>query len=369
MHPILETKGRFLLYLSAWLPIAGLLAGLFVFVGRLTWGEAAALAVPMTLVYSFLCLSAWYLCRAFPLERTGTVKLFGLHAIAVILSSSLWTLLGRGLAIALAAIPALDSLEEKYRAQAPLLMGVGALVYILAIVAHYLLSTMENSRDAERRALKLRILAREAELRALRAQINPHFLFNSLNSISALTAIDPAASRTMCQLLADFLRKSIDLGVRDRITLDEECALAFNFLGIEQVRLGPRLRVRREIDETSRHCLVPPLLLQPLMENALRHGIAQMVEGGEIRISASKPGARLRVTVENPCDPDRSRGNGSGIGLANVRARLDNIYGKEAWLEVEPGEERFRVTVSLPATERVSDEGLPDMQTQSSHRG
>jgi two-component system, LytTR family, sensor histidine kinase AlgZ len=369
MHPILAAKGRLLLYLAAWLPIAGLLAGLFVFVGRLSWGEAAVLAVPMTLVYSFLCLSAWYLCRAFPLERTGAIKLFGLHAIAGILSSSLWALLGRGLAIALAAIPAFGSIEEHYRAQTPLLMGVGALVYILAIVAHYLLSTMESSRDAERRALELKILAREAELRALRAQINPHFLFNSLNSISALTTIDPSASRSMCQLLADFLRKSIELGVRDRITLDEECALAFNFLGIEQVRLGPRLQVRKEIDETSRLCLVPPLLLQPLMENALRHGIAQLVEGGEIRISAVKPGELLRITVENPCDPDRSRGNGSGIGLANVRARLDNIYGKEAWLEVEPGEDRFRVIISLPAVERESDERPPDRQAQIGHRG
>ena len=362
MHPILVKKGRLFLYLAAWLPIAGLFGGLFVFVGRLNWGEAATLAAPMTLVYSFLCLSAWYLCRAFPLEKTGTLKLFGLHALAGILTSSLWTLLGRGLAIALATIPAFAALEEHYRAQMPLLMGVGALVYILAIVANYLLCTMENSRDAERRSLELQILAREAELRALRAQINPHFLFNSLNSISALTTIDPSASRAMCQLLADFLRKSIDLGVRDRITLQEECALAFNFLSIEQVRLGPRLRVRKEIDEASQRCLVPPLLLQPLMENALRHGIAQLVEGGEIMIAAAKPGERLRLTVENPCDPDRVRGNGSGIGLANVRSRLDHIYGKEAWLEVEPGVERFKVTICLPAMEKASDERLPDGQ-------
>ena len=288
--------------------------------------------------------------------------LFCLHAIAGILSGSLWTLLGRGLAIALSTIPAFGSLEEHYRAQTPLLMGVGALVYILAIVAHYLLCAIESSRDAERRSLELQILAREAELRALRAQINPHFLFNSLNSISALTTIDPTAARAMCQLLADFLRKSIDVGVCDRITLQEEFALAFSFLSIEQVRLGPRLRVRKEIDEASQLCLVPPLLLQPLMENALRHGIAQLVDGGDILISAAKPGERLRVSVENPCDPDRTRGNGRGIGLANVRSRLDNIYGKEAWLEVESGAECFRVTVCLPATEKTSDERLPDRQ-------
>ncbi len=363
MHPILAARDRLLLYLTAWLPIAGLLAGLFVFAGRLSWSEAALLAVPMTLVYAFLCLSAWYLCRAFPLERTGVAKLIGIYAVAAILSSSSWTLLGRGLATAMSAVPSFQMLEEHYRGQTPLLMGVGALVFILAVVGHYLLSTIESSREAERRALEMKVLAREAELRALRAQIDPHFLFNSLNSISALATIDPHASRTMCQLLASFLRKSVDLGVKECITLDEEFALALNFLEIEQVRLGPRLKIRKEIDEASRPCLVPPLLLQPLMENAIHHGIAQLIEGGEISIATSRPGERLRITVENPCDPDRPRGNGRGIGLANVRARLDTIYGADAWLEVEPGEDHFRVVVSLPAREKANDERMSTRQS------
>ncbi len=352
MHPILAARDRLLLYLAAWLPIAGLLMGLFVFVGRLGWGEAAALAIPMTLMYSFLCLSAWYICRSFPLDKTGAIRLFGIHAVAAILSSALWMVLGRGLAIAMSGIPAFSDLDDHYRAQAPLLMGIGALVFILAIVGHYLLSTIETSREAERRALEMKVLAREAELRALRAQIDPHFLFNSLNSISALTTIDPSASRTMCQLLASFLRKSVDLGVRESITLDEEFALALNFLDIEKVRLGPRLKIQQEIDEASKPCLVPPLLLQPLMENAIHHGITQLLEGGAIRIVASRPGERLSISVENPCDPDRPRSNGSGIGLANVRGRLDTLYGADAWLEVEPGKDRFRVVVSLPARER-----------------
>ncbi len=349
MHPILAARDRLFLYLGAWLPIAALLTGLFVFAGRLNWNEAVLLALPMTLVYSFLCLSAWYLCRSFPLDRTAVPALFGVHAVAAAFSGSLWTLLGRGLAFALSFIPAFGDIADHYRAQTPLLVGIGALVFILATVGHYLLIAIETSREAERRALEMKVLAREAELRALRAQIDPHFLFNSLNSISALTSIDPAASRRMCQLLADFLRKSVDLGGRSSITLGEEFGMALSFLAIEQVRLGPRLTVRREIDEASRSCLVPPLLLQPLMENAIRHGIAQLVEGGELSLSACRPGGRLRITVENPCDPERRKGSGGGIGLANVRGRLDTIYGSEAWLEVEAGETRYRVVVSLPA--------------------
>jgi LytS/YehU family sensor histidine kinase len=242
-------------------------------------------------------------------------------------------------------------------------MGVGILLFILAVVGHYLLGMIESSREAERHVLEMKVLAREAELRALRAQIDPHFLFNSLNSISALTAIDPAASRTMCQLLADFLRKSLDLGIRDCIPLDEEFALASSYLTIEQVRLGSRLKVSKEIDEASRSCLVPPLLLQPLMENAIHHGIAHLIDGGEIRIAAARPGERLSIVVENPCDPDRPRGNGGGIGLANVRGRLDTIYGSDAWLEVESGQDRFRVLVSLPAREQGHYERKPAGQS------
>jgi two-component system sensor histidine kinase AlgZ len=353
MHPILAARDRLLLYLAAWLPIAGLLTGLLVFAGRLSWSEAALVAFPLTLVYAFLCLCAWYLCRAFPLGKTGVLRLFGMHAVAAVVSSSLWTVMGRGLAFGLSAFPAFAAIDEHFRAQTPLLMGVGILIFLLAIVGHYLLSMIESSREAERRVLEMKVLAREAELRALRAQIDPHFLFNSLNSISALTAINPAASRTMCQSLAEFLRKSLDLGVRDCIRLDEEFALASSYLAVEQVRLGARLKVRKEIDEASRSCLVPPLLLQPLMENAIHHGIAHLIEGGEIRLVAARPGGRLSIVVENPCDPDRPRSNGGGIGLANVRGRLDTAYGSDAWLEVESGEERFRVVVSLPAREQV----------------
>jgi hypothetical protein len=359
MHPILAARDRLLLYLTAWLPVAGLLTGLFVYAGRLRWGEAVFVALPMTLVYAFLCLSAWYLCKAFPLGKTDLLRLFGIHAVAAVISSSLWTLLGLGLATALSALPALAAIDEHFRAQTPLLMGVGILIFILAIVGHYLLSMIESSREAERRILEIKVLAREAELRALRAQIDPHFLFNSLNSISALTAINPAASRTMCQSLAEFLRKSLDLGIRDSIPLEEEFALASSYLAVEQVRLGSRLRVLAEIDEASRSCLVPPLLLQPLMENAIHHGIAHLIEGGEIRLEATRPGERLTIVVENPCDPDRPRSKGGGIGLANVRGRLDTAFGSDAWLEIESGEEHFRVMVSLPAREQVQYERKP----------
>jgi LytS/YehU family sensor histidine kinase len=114
------------------------------------------------------------------------------------------------------------------------------------------------------------VAARDAELKALKAQINPHFLFNSLNSISALAGIDAARAREMCVRLSDFLRSSLSVGEREAVPLSEELALAHNYLGVEQVRFGGRLRVEQQIAPECESALVPPLLLQPLVENAVK---------------------------------------------------------------------------------------------------
>ena len=193
--------------------------------------------------------------------------------------------------------------------------------------------------------------AREAELRALRAQLNPHFLFNSLNSINALVGTDPEAARRMCEGLGDFLRRTLALGSRDAVTLGEELALVERYLGIEQVRFGERLRVERAVDPDAATCRVPPLLLQPLVENAIKHGIQDVVEGGAIRIEARCENGLLRVVVENPVDADAPIRRGEGVGLENVRRRLAVFGAREAHLATNRKGDRFRVTLTLPALE------------------
>ena len=176
----------------------------------------------------------------------------------------------------------------------PFVFAAGVLLFLLALAVHYALLAFEAAREAERRQLELELLTRDAELRALRAQIDPHFLYNSLNSISALTASDPAGARRMCVLLGGFLRDTLSLSSRERIPLAEELALADSFLSIEQVRFGARLQVDRRIDDASAACLVPPLLLQPLVENAITHGIAGLLEGGVIRLDIARRNGTAR---------------------------------------------------------------------------
>ena len=347
MHPILEDRRRLALYLLAWL-----LVGLLLTLGLRSdssWLTSAAFLIPLCCVYAFFGLSAWYLCRAFPIEAGSRLtRLVIAQMAAAGTASAIWVGFGYLWAGALDALDADLLAQTFYMQQRPLLFVVGALLYWLAAAAHYMLIAFQASRDAEVRVFEQTLLAREAELRALRAQIDPHFIFNSLHSISALTTTDSAAARKMCLLLADFLRDTLRLGSNSRISLADEWSLAERFLAIEQVRLGSRLQVSRETDAQAITCEVPPLLLQPLVENAVVHGVAQLVEGGTIRMTARREGSTLTITVENPCDPDRLQTRGVGLGLELLRKRLTNEFGVSDAVRAEERAGRFRVEVRIP---------------------
>jgi two-component system, LytTR family, sensor histidine kinase AlgZ len=347
MHPILEDRRRLALYLLAWLIIGMLLAvGLR---SNAEWTTAAAFLLPLCFVYAFIGLSTWYLCRAFPLDGgSSRSSLIVVQVTAASVASAIWTVLGYLWAGALDGLNDGIGAQPFYTQHSALLFVVGALLYWLSAASHYLLIAFQTSREAETRAFEQTLLAREAELRALRAQIDPHFIFNSLHSISALTTTDAAAARKMCLLLADFLRDTLRLGASSRITFAEEWSLAQRFLAIEQVRLGSRLRIARESDPEAAGCAVPPLLLQPLVENAVIHGVAQLIEGGTIRMTSHRDGPTLTVTVENPCDPERLQTRGVGLGLELLRKRLMTEFGVHDAVRAEERAGRFKVEVRIP---------------------
>src|SRR3954454_22958014 len=347
MHPILARPGRIAAYSVVWPPLGGLLAASLAVQGVFPWPLAFVFAVPLSVAFGFLALLAWYASRGLPLDRLDAARIVVTACVAAFVSSALWVLAARGWLAAVAPLaPAADS-AASFRRAAPTLFAFSFFLYLLAMAVSYLAAAFEASRDAERRGFHLQLQAREAELRALRAQIDPHFLFNSLQSISALTTADPAGARRMCLLLADFLRDTLTLGARERIPLAHEVALATRFLAVEQVRFGNRLRVEVATGDAD-DCLIPPLLLQPLVENAVTHGIAHLLDGGVVRIDASRGTATLTISVANPSDADRPAGRGTGLGLRNVRERLRSLYGTDAILRTQEADGRFTVRLELP---------------------
>jgi two-component system sensor histidine kinase AlgZ len=347
MHPILARGGRLALYLAVWALAGVLLAALLGGAGSLSWPQSLAVAMPLAMTYAFFCLSSWYVSRSMPFAATAVPRLVATALTAAATSALLWLALAWMWVEVLARRGAGFDAHTAFGTIDELLFGFGVLLYLLSLAVSHLIGSFEQSRDTERRALEVQVLAREAELRSLRAQIDPHFLFNSLHSISALTSADPVAARQMCVLLAEFLRESLALGAADRIPLSRELRLAERFLAIERVRFGGRLTVHMEAGKAEA-CVVPPLLLQPLVENAVTHGIAHLVAGGTIRVSAAATASTLSVVVENPCDADRPRGTGGGVGLANVRSRLRAVYGPDAWMSAVEQRGTWRVELSLP---------------------
>ncbi len=342
-------KSQHRIYRVAALPIACLLAFLLHAPNGLTWLDASVLGFALSSVGELISLPAWYSCRVASIDRTPVWRLLATHIMAAQILSFLWLGVGKLLARALSFIPALQGIDARFDQRASIVYGAGCVFYLLAASFHYVSLAQEASRQADARALETSILARDAELKALKAQVNPHFLFNSLNSISALTSIDPVRARDMCVLLGDFLRLTLGLGEKNLVRFSDELELLEKYLAIEKVRFGDRLRMHEEIQEDSKLCLLPPLLLQPLVENAVKHGIAGLPEGGDVRLTVQRQNGRLAILVENSWDPEAPPRRSAGLGLKNVQQRLEARYGKDASLRVNTEGELFQVSLSLPA--------------------
>jgi two-component system sensor histidine kinase AlgZ len=222
----------------------------------------------------------------------------------------------------------------------------------LALIAFCGLQAMVLHRAALRAEGERLVVAaqatRDAELRALKYQLQPHFLFNTLNAISSLVNDDRKrdASRMIARL-GDFLRATLEETRGHEVTVGDEVIFTATYLDIEKARLGDRLRVDIQTGPDTLDALVPHLLLQPLVENAIRHGIAPRGEGGVVSIRVQREDDILRVTVENDRIEDM-HGNGHGVGLANVRARLHALHPDAHRFDAGPVGAQWRVTVELP---------------------
>jgi two-component system LytT family sensor kinase len=205
-----------------------------------------------------------------------------------------------------------------------------ALVVVVLAADYYRLY-----RDRELRAARLEGALARAQLRALQAQLQPHFLFNTLNTIASLIPEDPAAAEELVESLGELLRAALRDGGRDEITLGQEIELLDQYLRIQERRFHDRLRVERLFAPDLGDAMVPPLVLQPLVENAIRHGVAARPGGGTVTVRTERSGGDLRLTVEDDGPGFRPENDGAstGVGLANTRARLEQLYGAKGALE------------------------------------
>jgi sensor histidine kinase YesM len=348
MNPILSNLRNITLTYAIWLTIGFLLAALLVLTNISPWINALIFAVPASLLFGSLSASAYYVARSLPMKKRSFFIVAGVFGGTAIISGIIWGVLCFFWnKITLLSDESWAGIEMNQHL-ASLLLICGALLYLLSILAYDVLLALDNIRQAERREAASEVLARDAELQVLRTQINPHFLFNSLNSISALTAIDAAGARDMTIELAQFFRQTLALSEKQKIPLSDEIALCNHFLAIEKIRFGKKLQVQMRIDPDSENCLLPPMLLQPLLENAIKHGIRDLVDGGTIELSSKVRAPWLFVAIDNPVDIHPSSTQGTGTGLKNLQARLRSLYSDKSRVEWQLTQQVFRIEIALP---------------------
>jgi two-component system LytT family sensor kinase len=242
-----------------------------------------------------------------------------------------------------------EALPSFFQQSKLLLTVYGWLVILVVSICSYLWYYVQEQQNHEARQQHLERLAREAELESLRQQLQPHFLFNSLNSINALIGAQPEKARTMVQQLSDFLRGTIKRDYQQLVPLAEELQHIALYLDIEKVRFGHRLQTELQCDPETPSCQLPTLLLQPLVENAIKFGLYETIGAITIRLSARLEHHVLHITVENPYDPTVTvPQRGVGFGLAGLQRRLYLIYGRQDLLTTHASENTFITTVSIP---------------------
>lgn len=225
----------------------------------------------------------------------------------------------------------------------------GAVVYAAQFAILHLVREHQLARRRMKQATELRHSVAQAELRAIRAQVMPHFLFNTLHALSAAAPPGSEELRRRIALLGSLLRYTLDAGERDTVTLQEELQFAQDYLELEQARFGARLTVSYDIDPAALGALVPPVVLQPLVENALKHGIACHRQGGALTLSIERREGSAIVRVrDSGTGPRGPTPPGSGVGLRNIEARLRGM-GARARLSVRPLPSGFEAEISVPA--------------------
>ena len=220
--------------------------------------------------------------------------------------------------------------------------------YIVIVVAAHAYGYFKRARDQEIERAELQQALAASELQALKSQLHPHFLFNTLQGISALTETDTARAKAMVLKLSNLLRTALEYGNSDLITLDQELKFVENYLDLEKMRLEDRLEVRWDIGHETRQMLVPQLVLQPLIENAILHGVACCRGGGWIHLASRLAGNALEIQIRNSVGGKRQ--GGMGLGLQNTRARLKHLYSDEMVFSFDLGSDGVAVTtLVLPA--------------------
>lgn len=347
IHPIANNRRNLVLYAIFWSLLA-LMHGFFLY----NFYNASIYltivdSVLFNLLYGLIGLGLWFAVKFSQMETNNIGNLIVNHLSAASITLVVLLLIGY---YCLISIPVLNEGYKEFFYNTLIWRVItGIIEYILIVLVYYLIMYYSNFMEKITMESELKTNVKVAELNALKSQINPHFLFNSLNSISALTIDESNKAQEMITKLADFLRFSIAEKPDTMRKFSDEIDNISKYLDIEKVRFGDRLVVKKDIAKKCSDASIPSLILQPIIENALKYGLSESLGKVEIRITADCFQGFLKVQVENDFDEhDQKVISGNGIGLQNIKQRLKLTFGREDLISIGNENGKFLVTITFP---------------------
>ena len=345
-HPILSNRVRLIVWWLVWLFLALGQSLLFYFAYGSFIQISLVDSLVSLLIYSGIALSLWYPFRFFNAGIIRHTTLISNLVLSGALSVTLWILITKF--VMTIALPEQNNYQDYWDKTFPYRVGTGVFIYGLIILTYYLFVSLSNLSEKNAKEAKLETLVKEIELKMLRSQINPHFLFNSLNSISSLTITDPEKARDMVVKLSEFMRYALSRKDEQPVSLQSELDNLLLYLDIEKVRFGEKLTTEENIEKECLDIKIPVLLLQPLYENAVKHGVYESTERVRIMTRAKIIDGFIEIIISNNYDPAPSLKRGTGTGLLNVSRRLELFYGNKASLKTSKENGIYSVTLYIP---------------------
>jgi sensor histidine kinase YesM len=293
----------------------------------------------------------FYPAKYISIEHYKILKVIISHEISAIISSALWILLTYIIMVGIIGFG--DKYETFFYNTLLWRFLVGWVLYAMVVSFYYLVSYYTESKDRAVKESELQNLITQAELKSLKFQINPHFIFNSLNSMSALTEIDPPKAKEMIIKLADFLRYILATNEQERNKLSEELKNIRLYLEIEKIRFEDKFYYSEELDDDCGKVEIPNMLLQPLFENVIKHAVYETLDNVHLKLKCSFDEGYLKLNLENNFDETTKPRKGAGVGLKNIHDRLNLMYHRTDLMEVKKEKGIFSVTLFIPIEHEI----------------
>ncbi len=335
-----------LLYISCWIIIAGLYFLVLFSTTDISTNYIITESFVFNTIFAALAINLWYVVRFNTFETKSGLRIILNHTAGAITVSTVWLIASY---MIIYTIIDLNSIEQHFLLDGTIIRFIiGLFYYLSTIIIFYLITYYLNFKDKLIYETTLQTLMKENELKTLKYQINPHFIFNSLNSISSLILAEDKRAHEMTVKLSSFIRSTLSKNDNQFVKLCDEIKNIELYLEIEKIRFADKFNYFKNVDNDTCNHLIPNMLIQPLIENAIKHGVYESLDPVTINLNAIFEKEYLKIEIKNSFDIDAVPQKGEGIGLKNVSERLKLIYKQDGLMQITKDSKEFLVTLYIP---------------------